>query len=300
MQITKIHFQGIKTDSPHTTKEKKSCKGIDYAISGALPAALGLTHGIYKKLEKTTNPQDPQRLVLPVRDGDIIRNAVMLKSNGSENAISIISAYPNHRRLNIASKVLLDDFVDIKKFPPTSVAADFIEVLKKLGYNPNHSLMSFIEKHNIEKLNEELKTVSNIDFHLEFEPGKGRGRTSYRLVEVLEKEKEGTLTSLTQSSEEIKTFFFKKILNPYDEKFLCNIEKLPFGEKFANFMRKTETPINRITFKPLRHLFYDTTSMAKGGGVAAIGGIALYSGAKALHKAIFNKPANSSTLPPTI
>jgi len=286
MQISKVNFQGIKTDTPKTPKEKKSCNGIGYALSATLPAVLGLTHGIYKKFEKTeyiVHPQAPQGFNPAANNKLLIKLALMMEKNGSENAISIASEIPHHRRFHLISKVLLDDFVNLEEISHHNIASRFIEILTKMGFNPKtEKLMDFIEKHDIEKLNEKIKNITGIDFHIQFESGKGRGKTIYRVVDILEQEKEQRLTPPPQPPKgDVKIFAFQKILNPYDEKFLSKIEKLPLCKKFADYMRKTNSPIKRITFKPLRHLFYDTTSMGKGAGAAAIGGLAIYSTAKA-------------------
>lgn len=276
MQVSKISASE-NTNNKNSEPAKKSIK---YGLSAAVPGALGVLHGIYKKIEW-------DEFTFEIRNPDIIKNPnlvklklAMLKDPNNYDALSIFGSKENSgtKNLHLATKTIIDNTTNVEKLSlQHNPLGFFINYLMKLGFNPSkNKLMEFVTNYGIDKLNQDLKDISGINFDIELLKNKGRGKRQYRTVAIAEV-KNGKINIKNKTQTE-KCHAFKKILNPYDEKFFKFIDKLPFGKKFTNYMRATNSPIKSIKFKPLSHLYYDKTSMLKGAGFMAVCGTALYAG----------------------
>ena len=164
----------------------------------------------------------------------------------------------------------------------------------KLGFSPDkEKIMTFVNKYGIDKLNKDIKEKFGVDFNITLEKGQGRDKPSYKIVHIEEIETSLKPPKRTVQTVQTETSFFQKILNPYDEKVLNKIEKLPFGKRFANFMRNTDAPIKRFSLRPLRRFYYDRTSMLKGAGVAGVLGLAICAAVKGFCSLAGSKKQNN-------
>lgn len=266
---------------------------IGYSATGVITAILGSLHGVYKKVNKDqiSTIEDASsfhdKFIL---DKPKIRiRMAQLKPTGHDGAFSIISDFPPRKGPAMAMKVLIDNMVNLEdsfKYQNEWMIL-FQKGLMKLGFNPKSGkIVEFVSSYDADVLNKKLKEITGFDFHIELEPRKGRcNGHNIRIVdtyevlppELLNKPFESNFpTKIAKSKKHIS--FFKKILNPFDEKVFSIVEKIPLGKKFTNFMRRTNSPIKQ--FSLFRTKFYDSTSMLKGAGSAAIVGLGLFSLAK--------------------
>lgn len=273
-------------------KNNKAKNLIEYSATGVITAILGSLHGIYKKVnkEQISTIEDASSFHNNfIMDKPKVRIRIaQLKPTGHDGAFSIISDFPPKKGPAMATKVLIDNMVNLEdSFKYQNEWMILLQKsLMKLGFNPkSDKIVDFVSSYDTDVLNKKLKDITGFDFHIELEPHKGRCNghhprfvAVYELLppEILNKPLEPHLPSVTKSKKHIS--FFKKILNPFDEKVFSIIEKIPLGKKFTNFMRKSNSPIKQ--FRLFRTKFYDLTSMLKGAGVAIVFGLSLFASAK--------------------
>ena len=264
---------------------KKKTNSVQYALCASIPAIAGLTHGVYKKIDNTLT-STIEGIKFTSENKLAQAQMAMISNSGAGDAISITFKSGG----KALSKILIDNKVNIKRILSQhhTPSGSFIGCLIKLGFNPdNEKIMTFIKSYGIDRLNKDIKKQFGLDFCITLEKDKGRDKPIYKIIHI--EETDIKPPKKTKMTGQIEMSFFKKILNPYDKKVLNRIEKIPFGKKFANFMRKTEAPIERFNFKPLRKLYYDKTSMLKGAGVAGILGLTVCAAAKGISTLVSTK-----------
>lgn len=265
---------------------------IGYSATGVITAILGSLHGVYRKVnkEQISTIEDASSFHNNfIMDKPKVRIRIaQLKPTEHDGAFSIISDFPPKKGPAMAMKVLIDNMVNLEdSFKYKNEWMILLQKsLMKLGFNPkSDKIVDFVSSYDTDVLNKKLKDITGFDFHIELEPHKGRCNGHhprfvdvYELLppEILNKPLEPHLPPVTKSKKHIS--FFKKILNPFDEKVFSIIEKIPLGKKFTNFMRKSNSPIKQFRF--FRTKFYDSTSMLKGAGIAAVLGLGLFGSAK--------------------
>lgn len=243
-------------------------------LGGSL--AIGSLHGVYKKVNQeqiSTIEAASSFHNNFIMDKPKVRiRMAQLKPTGHDGAFSIISSFPPRKGPAVAKKVLIDNMVNLEdSFKYQNEWMILLQKgLMKLGFNPKSGkIVEFVSSYDTDVLNKKLKEITGFDFYIELEPHKGRGNghhpriiDTYEVLppELLNKPLDPHLLSVTKSKKHIS--FFKKILNPFDEKVFSIVDKIPLGKKFTDFMRRTKSPIKQFRF--FRTKFYDSTSMLKG------------------------------------
>lgn len=228
-----------------------------------------------------------------------------------------IETWEHHKKI----KMLInpnDSIDDLFKSKSKKISL-ILKNLMENGFNPKEeNLIDYLSRINIDEFNRS----NTIDTKINFTDKHGKNLVQIidgkynkiinkgwkvlpsQVIDIPIKEKGGInlppeIGTLTEHEPKIKNEFpdyqkitskfatFKKILNPYDEKFFSKIEKLPFGKKITGFMKKTNSPIKEIKFKPFNKLFYDKTSTIKGAvfmATAGLGTLAFVNTIKKIYK----------------
>lgn len=298
--ISKTNFQSNTLETTKTLSIKNNAKLkndkvknlTEYSSVVFVTSVAGSLNGVYKKInsEQISTIEDASSFYNKFifdKPKVVIRMA-QLKPTGNDGAFSIISGFPPEKGPAMAMKVLIDNMVDLEdSFKYQNEWMILLQKgLMKLGFNPKGGkIVDFVSSYDTDVLNAKLKDLTGFDFHIELEPHKGRGHGHHsRTVDVYEvlppellnKSFGPNHSQITKSKKHIS--FFKKILNPFDEKCFSVIEKIPLGKKFTDFMRRTSSPIKPFLF--FRTKFYDLTSMLKGAGFTAFVGLGLFSSVK--------------------
>lgn len=273
-------------------KNNKAKNLAECSVVGVAASLSGALHGVYEKVnsEQLSTIEDASSFhnKFIFDKPKVVIKMALLKPTGDGDAFSIISGFPPKKGPAVAMKVLIDNEVNLEdSFKYQNEWMILLQKgLIKMGFNPKGGkIVDFVSSYDTDVLNAKLKEITGFDFHIELEPHKGRGHGyPSRIVDVYEvlppellnKSFEPKYPQITKAKKHIS--FFKKILNPFDEKCFSIIEKLPLGKKFTDFMRRTNSPIKQLPFN--RTKFYDLTSMLKGAGVTAFVGLGLYSAVK--------------------